>query len=143
MHAVASTPHDIVDTAARASSLQAFSSAITVAGLLQRLRGGGPFTVFAPTDDAFSRIAEHTLQCWLRPGSKVLLMGIMTYHVLAGRLPMAEIIRSSSVPTLHGTSLTIRFAAGRMHVNNAAVIQPDIGCSNGMIHIIDTVVIPR
>lgn len=143
MQRIASSLHDIVDTATRCGSLRAFSSAIVSAGLLQKLRGKGPFTVFAPTDDAFGKIDEHVLQSWLRAEGRAMLAGIVGYHVLAGRLSAAEIIRSSSVRTEQGTGLTIRFTQGRMYVNNAAVIRSDIECSNGMILIIDTVMIPR
>jgi transforming growth factor-beta-induced protein len=138
---VASAQSDIIDTMVGIESLHAFSSAIVAGGLLKKLRGGGPFTVFAPTDAAFGRIDEHVLQRWLLPERKAQLSGVLTYHVLLGRLSAAEITKASSARTLQGTRLTIRFAEGRMHVNNAAVIQCDIECSNGFIHIIDTVVI--
>jgi len=143
MHSVKTPPRDIVATAVEAGSLTAFSSALTAAGLLGRLRGEGPFTVFAPTDAAFALIAEHTLHSWLRSEGRARLTNLMTYHLLQGRLPAARIIESSSVRTEQGTSLTIRFANGRMHVNNATVVRPDVECSNGLIHVIDTVMIPR
>ncbi len=143
MRPVKTAPRDIVETAVGAGSLRAFSSALAAAGLLERLRGLGPFTVFAPVDSAFDLVAEHTLQRWLRPEGRARLRDLMTYHLLQGRLPAAKIIESSSIRTAQGTSLTIRFAAGRMHVNNATVLEPDIECSNGLIHMIDTVVIPR
>jgi uncharacterized surface protein with fasciclin (FAS1) repeats len=136
-------PGDIMKSLHRLGSLQAFQAAIVAAGLVPRLRGGGPFTVFAPTDEAFGRIGEHILQRWLAPEHKSQLSGILTYHVMTGRLPASEIIRMSSAPTMNGTSLTIRFAEGRMHVNNAGVVRADVECSNGLIHVIDRVVIPR
>ena len=136
---IASALSDIIDTLAAIRSLHAFSSALAAAGLLRRLRIGGRFTVFAPTDAAFGRIDEHVMHRWLLPERKAQLLGVLIYHILPGRLPAAEIIKASSARTIQGTPLTIRFAEGRMHVNNAAVIQCDIECSNGFIHIIDTV----
>ncbi len=143
MRGVKTMPRDIVGTVAADGSLQAFSSAIEAVGLVAELRGSGPFTVFAPTDAAFTKLAEHTLQNWLRRESRSKLREILTYHLLRGRLPVIEVIKSSSARTVQGTSLTVRFTDGRMHVNNAQVIRADIECSNGLIHMIDTVVIPR
>jgi len=143
MHTVRTMPRDIIDTAAGADALTAFCSALEAAGLVSMLRGSGPFTVLAPTDAAFGKIARHTLGDWLRPEGRPRLRAILTYHLLPGRLPLAEVIKSSSTPTVQGTSVTVRFTGNRMHVNNAAVVQADIECSNGVIHMIDTVVIPR
>ena len=134
---------DIVDTLTRADAFKAFSSALRAAGLVGTLRGNGPFTVFVPTDEAFAKLSERTLQDWLRPRSKAKLKGILAYHVVPGRFPAAEIIKSSSAKTVQGSGLTIRFESNRMHVNNALVVQADIPCDNGVIHVLDTVVIPQ
>lgn len=143
MHTVKSARKDIVDTIAGGGSFKAFSMALKVAGLVGALRGTGPFTVFAPTDEAFAKLDDHLLQDWLQPGSKRMLRAILNYHVVPGRMLAAEIVKSSSAKTVQGTSLTIRYKDKRMHVNNAAVVQIDIECDNGVIHVVDTVVIPR
>ena len=134
---------DIVDTIAEAGAFKAFSSALRAAGLVETLRGSGPVTVFAPTDQAFAKLSENILWDWLRPESKAKLRGILTYHMLPGRLPAIEIIKSSSMKTVQGTGLTILYSNNKMHVNHATVLQMDIACHNGLIHVLDTVVIPR
>lgn len=142
MRRVGSPSRNIIETAAKAG-LQGFQSAIEAAGLMGKLRSQGPYTVFAPSDAAFARVDDEVLERWLRPESRLKLRRIMTYHLLAGRLPASEVIKSSSTLTMQGTSLTVRFTEGRVHVNNAMVTAADIECSNGVLHIIDTVVVPR
>lgn len=143
MPAVRTLLRDLVDTAAGIGSLHAFSSAIVAAGLVSRLRSSGPFTVFVPTDDAFARLAEHTLEDLLRPKNRSDLLEILTYHMLPGKRLAREVIKSSSAWTVQGAGMTVRFTEGRMHVNNAEVIRADIECTNGVMHLIDTVMIPR
>ncbi len=134
---------DILDTVAEVGSFKAFSAAIRAAGLVDMLRGNGPFTVFAPTDEAFAKLTESTLHDWLKPEGKTKLKRILTYHVISGRFLANELLKSSSAKTVQGTGVTIHFARNRMHVNNAAVVQIDVACDNGVIHSLDTVLIPR
>ena len=134
---------DIVDTVGQADAFKAFSSALKAAGLVDKLRGSGPFTVFVPTDQAFAKLSESTLHDWLRPGSKPKLKAIVAYHVVPGMCPASEIIRSSSARTVQGSGLTIHSRSNRVYVNNAMVVQADIPCDNGVIHVLDTVLIPR
>jgi transforming growth factor-beta-induced protein len=139
---VKSASKDIVDTVTAAASFKTFSAALRAAGLVETLKGSGPFTLFVPTDEAFAKLAETTLQEWLRPESKAKLKAILTYHVVPGRLLATEVIKSSSAKTVQGTGLTIRYKDSRMYVNNATVMQTDIACDNGVIHVVDTVMIP-
>jgi len=134
---------DIIETVAETGSCRGFSSALRAAGLVETLRRSGPFTVFVPNDEAFAKLGEATLQEWLRPEGRAKLKGILTYHVVSGRLLASDLVKSSSVKTVQGTGLTIHFQNNRMHVNNAMALRTDIACGNGVIHLLDTVVIPR
>ena len=133
----------LVGTVLRSASFEAFATALKAAGLVEALKNSGPFTVFAPTNEAFAGLGEGILQDWLKPKSRPKLRGILRYHMLAGRMSGEEIIKSSSIKTLQGLSLTIRYKDGRMHVNNAIVIAADLSCGNGLLHVLDTVLIPR
>jgi len=134
---------DVVETMAEAGTFQTFQSALRAAGLLESLKAAGPFTVLAPTDKAFSKVSEAVLKDWLRPEVRAKLKSILAYHVVPGRLLAGEMMKSSSLKSLQGTSLTIHFSESRMHVNNANVERIDISCDNGVIHVIDTVLLPR
>ena len=134
---------DVVETMAEAGTFQTFQSALRAAGLLESLKAAGPFTVLAPTDKAFSKVSEAVLRDWLRPEVRAKLKSILAYHVVPGRLLAGEMMKSSSLKSLQGTSLTIHFSESRMHVNNANVERMDISCDNGVIHVIDTVLLPR
>jgi len=134
---------DVVETMAEAGTFQTFQSALRAAGLLESLKAAGPFTVLAPTDKAFSKVSEAVLRDWLRPEIRAKLKSILAYHVVPGRLLAGEMMKSSSLKSLQGTSLTIHFSESRMHVNNANVERMDISCDNGVIHVIDTVLLPR
>ncbi|HET9482096.1 MAG TPA: fasciclin domain-containing protein [Candidatus Polarisedimenticolia bacterium] len=133
----------IFDAAERAGCFKAFCSALRSAGLAQALQGAGPFTVFVPTDDAFDRVPQDTLQQWLLPGRKSRLKQILSYHVVPGRFLASEIVKSSTARTVQGTGLTIHSRNNKLCVNNATVLRSDIVCSNGVIHVVDTVVVPR
>ena len=133
---------DIVDTAVAAGSFNTLVTAVTKADLAETLKGSGPFTVFAPNDDAFAKIPAETLNTLLDPSNKGTLAGILTYHVIAGKVMSADIVgKSLSVDTVNGAPVTIDATDGVM-VGGAKVIAADIETSNGVIHVIDTVIMP-
>ena len=134
---------DIVDTAVAAGSFKTLTAAIQAAGLTQTLKGKGPFTVFAPTDDAFAKLPAGTVDNLLKPESKEKLVAILTYHVVPGRVTAAQVSKMTEARTVNGKELAIRTDMGHVVVNDATVTKADINCSNGVIHVIDTVLIPN
>jgi uncharacterized surface protein with fasciclin (FAS1) repeats len=130
---------DIVDTAINAGSFNTLVTAITTAGLDTALKGSGPFTVFAPTDEAFSKLVSGTVESLLQDIPK--LRQILEYHVVSGKVMAADVVKNDSVPTLEGSSLKIDASNG-VKVNDAKVVTPDVAADNGVIHAIDTVLIP-
>jgi len=134
---------DIVDTAVAAGSFKTLAAALQAAGLVDTLKGKGPFTVFAPTDEAFAKLPPGTVEDLLKPENKEKLVAILTYHVVPGRDLASQVTKMSSAKTVNGQSLTISVNDGRVMVDNAKVIKTDILCSNGVIHIIDSVVLPK
>ncbi len=134
---------DIVDTAVSAGSFNTLAAALTAADLVDTLRGDGPYTVFAPTDDAFAKLPAGTLEDLLRPENKAKLQAILTYHVVPGRLMAADVVTMSSAKTVNGESFKISESSGNVMVDNAKVIKTDVIASNGVIHVIDTVLIPK
>lgn len=130
---------DIVDTAIAAGSFTTLVTAVQAAGLVETLKSGGPFTVFAPTDAAFAKIPKAQLDALL--SNKAALTRVLTYHVVPGKIEAADVVLLSSADTVEGQSLTIK-AGDTVMVNNATVIEADIGTSNGVIHVIDTVMLP-
>jgi uncharacterized surface protein with fasciclin (FAS1) repeats len=134
---------DIVDTAIAAGSFQTLAKALQAADLVDTLKGPGPFTVFAPTDEAFAKLPAGTLDDLLKPENKDKLRSILTYHVIAGKIPSAKVLTLSSAQTLNGQELKITAMAGNVMVNNAHVVKADIPASNGVIHVIDTVLLPN
>ena len=133
------TEMDIVDTAVAAGSFNTLVSALEAAGLVDTLKGEGPFTVFAPTDEAFAKIPEDQIQALL--ANKTQLTEILTYHVVAGDVMSTDLENGMQVETLQGGNLSIDTTEGVM-VNDAKVVQADIECTNGVIHAIDTVLMP-
>lgn len=131
---------DIVDTAVSAGSFNTLATALTEAGLVDTLKGDGPFTVFAPTDEAFSKIPADQLQDIL--ADKEMLTKILTYHVVPGKVMAADVGGLESAGTVQGQELTISTDQGVM-IDNATVVQTDIEASNGVIHVIDTVLLPK
>jgi uncharacterized surface protein with fasciclin (FAS1) repeats len=131
---------DIVDTAKAAGSFQTLVTALGQAGLVDTLKGTGPFTVFAPTDAAFAKIPKSDLDALLADKAK--LTKVLTYHVVSGKVTAAEVVKLTSVKTVEGGSLTIKVSDGGVSVNNAKVEKTDIMTSNGVIHVIDTVLMP-
>ena len=134
---------DIVDTAISARSFNTLVAALEAADLVDVLRGDGPFTVFAPTDDAFAKLPEGTLENLLKPENKAKLQSILTYHVVPGRYMAADVIKMSSAKTVNGQSFTISKSYGNAMVDNAKITKTDIDASNGVIHVIDSVILPK
>lgn len=134
---------DIVETAVAAGSFKTLTAAIQAAGLTDTLKGKGPFTVFAPTDEAFAKLPAGTVENLLKPENKQKLVAILTYHVVAGRVTAAEVSKMTEAKTVNGKDLAIRTDMGHVMINDATVIKADIECSNGIIHVIDTVLIPN
>lgn len=137
-------PTDIVDTAVAAGSFTTLAKALEAAGLIDALKGDGPFTVFAPTDAAFAKLPKGTVAFLLKPENKEKLKAILLYHVVSGKVVAADVIKLNgrSVKTLEGGTFKVRSKHG-VRVNNANVTQTDIGASNGVIHVIDTVLMPK
>lgn len=135
--AIAAT--DIVDTAVSAGSFNTLVTAVKAAGLVDTLKGPGPFTVFAPTDAAFAKIPKAQLDALLADKQK--LTAVLTYHVVPASV-MAKDVKAGSAPTVNGKPLKITTAGGNVMVNNAKVIKTDVVASNGVIHVIDTVMLP-
>jgi uncharacterized surface protein with fasciclin (FAS1) repeats len=134
---------DIVDTAVAAGSFKTLAAALTAAGLVETLKGPGPFTVFAPTDAAFAKLPAGTVESLLRPENKAKLQRILTYHVVPGAVTSREVVKLTSAKAVSGDALSIAVRGGAVMVDNARVVTPDIQASNGVIHVIDTVVLPK
>ena len=130
---------DIVDTAVGAGSFGTLVTAVQAAGLVETLKSAGPFTVFAPTDEAFAKIPAETLNAVLADKEK--LTAILTYHVVAGKVMAADVVNLTSATTVQGGTLKIDATDG-VKVNDATVVTADIECDNGVIHVIDTVLMP-
>jgi len=130
---------DIVDTAVAAGSFKTLATALGAAGLVDTLKGKGPFTVFAPTDEAFAKIPKADLEALLKDKAK--LTAVLTYHVVAGKV-MAADVKAGKVKTVQGSEITISTSSG-VSVNSAKVIKTDIVADNGVIHVIDTVIMPK
>jgi uncharacterized surface protein with fasciclin (FAS1) repeats len=139
----ASPAQDIVDTAASAGSFNTLVAAVKAAGLVDTLKGPGPFTVFAPTDEAFAKLPAGTVEDLLKPENKAKLQAILTYHVVSGKVMAADVVKLHAAKTVNGQQLTINAAMGSVTVNNARVVKTDIVCTNGVIHVIDTVLLPK
>jgi uncharacterized surface protein with fasciclin (FAS1) repeats len=132
---------DIVDTAVAAGSFNTLASALQAAGLVETLKGEGPFTVFAPTDEAFAKIPKADLDALLKDKAK--LTQVLTYHVVPGKVMAAEVVQLKQAKTVEGESLKIDASAAGVTVDGARVVKADIVASNGVIHVIDSVLLPR
>jgi len=139
LSALSAQAKDIVDTAVAAGNFKTLATALQAAGLIDTLKGKGPFTVFAPTDEAFAKIPKADLDALLKDKAK--LTAVLTYHVVPGTV-MAKDVKAGKVKTVQGGELTVATTGG-VTVNNAKVIKTDITASNGVIHVIDTVVMPK
>jgi uncharacterized surface protein with fasciclin (FAS1) repeats len=134
---------DIVDTAVAAGSFKTLVAAVQAAGLVDTLKGAGPFTVFAPTDEAFAKLPPGTVEDLLKPENKSKLVAILTYHVVAGKVMAKEAMKLHEAKTVNGEELMLKTSMGSVTINNAKVVKADIVCSNGVIHVIDTVLLPK
>jgi uncharacterized surface protein with fasciclin (FAS1) repeats len=133
---------DIVDTAVAAGQFKTLAAALTAAGLVDTLKGPGPFTVFAPTDAAFAKLPAGTVDTLLKPESKAKLTAILTYHVVAGKVMAADVVKLNEAKTVNGAIVAVKVDGGNVMINNAKVTTADIEASNGVIHVIDTVLLP-
>ena len=133
---------DIVETAVAAGSFKTLATALEAADLVEALKGEGPLTVFAPTDDAFGKLPPGTVEGLLKPEKKADLQGILKYHVVAGKVLAADVVKMDSAETLQGKKLAIQVKDGTVMVDKATVTKTDIECSNGVIHVIDSVMLP-
>ncbi|MCA0058935.1 MULTISPECIES: fasciclin domain-containing protein [unclassified Mesorhizobium] len=133
---------DIVDTAVEAGQFKTLAAALTAAGLVDTLKGAGPFTVFAPTDEAFAKLPAGTVENLLKPENKQQLKDILTYHVVAGKVMAADVAGLDEAKSVNGKMIDVEAAGGSVKVNGATVTTADVAASNGVIHIIDTVLLP-
>jgi uncharacterized surface protein with fasciclin (FAS1) repeats len=133
---------DIVEIAASAGSFNTLVAAVKAAGLVETLQGDGPFTVFAPTDEAFAKLPEGTVESLLKPENREQLRAVLTYHVVPGKVMASDVVALRSATTVQGQDLTVSIDNGTPMIDNARIIQTDIAASNGVIHVIDSVVLP-
>ena len=134
---------DIVDTAVAAGSFNTLAAALEAGGLVETLKADGPYTVFAPTDEAFAKLPEGTLEMLLLPENKDKLVKILTYHVVAGKVTAAEVVTLQTATTANGSDVAIRVVDDTVFINDSRVVATDIGASNGVIHVVDTVILPN
>jgi uncharacterized surface protein with fasciclin (FAS1) repeats len=134
---------DVVDTAIAAGSFKTLAKALDAAGLVTTLKGAGPFTVFAPTDAAFAKLPDGTLETLLKPENKEKLRRILTYHVVAGKVTASDVVKLKSAKAVSGDTIMVNVKDGVVHVDNATVTSADVLASNGVIHVIDSVILPK
>lgn len=134
---------DIVETAVAAGSFNTLAAALEAAGLVETLQGDGPFTVFAPTDEAFAKLPAGTVESLLEPGNRDQLVAILTYHVVPGELMAADVIEAGEATTVQGGIVEFSVTDAGAMIENANIVQTDITASNGVIHVIDTVIVPE
>jgi uncharacterized surface protein with fasciclin (FAS1) repeats len=143
--AMAAPMLDIVDTAAGNKDFSTLVAAVQAAGLVETLKSKGPFTVFAPTNAAFAKLPAGTVESLLKPENKAMLVKILTYHVVSGKVLAADVVKldGKMVKTVQGSDVTVAVAGGKVKVNDSNVVATDIETSNGVIHVIDTVLLPK
>jgi len=134
---------DIVDTAVANGSFNTLAAALQAAGLVETLKSDGPFTVFAPTDEAFAKLPDGTVEMLLMPENKDKLVAILTYHVVAGKVTAAEVVKLDSATTVNGADVQISVRGESVFVNDSQVVMTDVYASNGVIHVVDTVILPN
>lgn len=133
---------DIVDTAVGAGSFKTLVAAVKAAGLVDTLKGAGPFTLFAPTDEAFAKLPKGTVESLLKPENKAKLQAILTYHVVPGKVMAADVVKITGAVSVQGQQIDVAVKDGKVTVDAANVVKTDIACSNGVIHVIDSVILP-
>ena len=136
-------PKDIVDTAVAAGQFKTLAAALKAAGLIKTLKGKGPFTVFAPTDEAFGKLPKGTVKELLKPENKDKLIAILTYHVVPGKVMAKDVVKLKKAKTVQGSEVSIKVSDKKVMVDNATVIAADIVCGNGVVHVIDSVILPK
>jgi uncharacterized surface protein with fasciclin (FAS1) repeats len=134
---------DVVDTAVAAGSFKTLAKALDAAGLVTTLKGAGPFTVFAPTDEAFAKLPAGTLETLLKPENREKLRRILTYHVVSGTVMASDAMKLQSAKAVSGDTITVKAQNGVVHVDSATVTSADVTASNGVIHVIDSVILPK
>jgi len=134
---------DVVETAVAAGSFKTLAKALDAAGLVTTLKGSGPFTVFAPTDEAFAKLPAGTLETLLKPENKEKLQRILTYHVVPGKVMASDVVKLQSAKAVSGDTIMVKVRNGVVHVDNATVTKADVTASNGVIHVIDSVTLPN
>ena len=134
---------DIVDIAVGAGQFNTLAAALDAAGLVDTLKSDGPFTVFAPTDAAFAKLPEGTVESLLLPENKDKLIAILTYHVVPGNVMASDVVNLNAATTVNGGDVAIEVVDGNVMVDNATVVKTDIKASNGVIHVIDSVILPN
>ena len=139
---LAQTPENIVDTAVTAGQFKTLTTAINAAGLSETLKGPGPFTVFAPTDAAFAKLPAGAVENLLKPENKAQLAAVLTYHVLPGAVMAADVAKLTEAKTVNGKMVDVHATGGSVMINSAHVVTADIPASNGVIHVIDSVILP-
>ncbi|MCB1070720.1 MAG: fasciclin domain-containing protein [Kiritimatiellae bacterium] len=142
-HAEKAAKPDIVDTAVAAGSFNTLVAAVQAADLVDVLKGDGPFTVFAPTDEAFAKLPAGTVESLLKPENKDQLVAILTYHVVPGNVTAEQVVGLNSATTVQGNNIAISVVDGAVKVDEANVIKTDIMTGNGVIHVIDSVILPK
>lgn len=142
LNATPKADNDIVAVAAGAEDFSTLVAAVKAAGLVETLQGDGPFTVFAPTNEAFAKLPDGTVENLLKPENKDQLIAILTYHVVPARV-MAADVKAGNAKTVNGSEISIQTDGGKVMVDTANVVKTDIGASNGVIHVIDSVILPE
>ena len=133
----------IVETAVAAEDFSTLVAAVKAAGLVETLSGKGPFTVFAPTNEAFAKLPKGTVESLLKPENKEKLIAVLTYHVVPGTVMAKDVVKVDSAKTVQGSKISITVKGKTVKVDNAEVVKTDIKCSNGVIHVIDSVILPQ
>jgi uncharacterized surface protein with fasciclin (FAS1) repeats len=134
---------DIVSTAVSAGQFSTLVAAVKAAGLVDTLKGEGPFTVFAPTDEAFAKLPAGTLESLLKPENKDQLVAILTYHVVPGKVMASDVVKATELKSVQGQPIPVKVQGNMVYVDNAKVAKTDIAASNGVIHVIDSVILPE
>ena len=134
---------DIVDTALSAGDFNTLAAALEAAGLVETLKGEGPFTVFAPTDAAFAKLPAGTVETLLKPENRDQLIAVLTYHVVPGKVMAKDVVKISEATTVNGSDIAVKVMDGNVYINDATVTTADVDASNGVIHVIDTVILPN
>ena len=140
--AQAETDNDIVDIAVAAGTFETLVAAVTAAELVDVLKSDGPFTVFAPTDEAFAALPEGTVADLLKPENKDQLIAVLTYHVVPGRVTSGDVVKLTEAATVQGSTIDIKVKEDKVYIDNAQLVAVDIEASNGIIHVIDAVILP-